>query len=181
MKIDKEEWRPIEGFPNYEVSNFGRVRSLSRFVSSHNSKKLFERKGRILKILNIPKRYSQVSFKINGKQFTRTVHRLVAQAFIPNPENKEEVNHIDFNKHNNHVSNLEWVTYDENLSHAIANELRPVGENHYKAKKIINIITGEIIGSASEASKLYNISTSSLNRYLLSKEISKISFLRYVD
>lgn len=69
-----------------------------------------------------------------GKTYKRKVHRLVAQTFIPNPENKREVNHIDGNKLNNHVSNLEWVTSKENKTHAWDNGLyTSIGENHHDA------------------------------------------------
>lgn len=177
--MDKEIWKKIDEFENYEISNFGRIRSLPRLKRNYNSKKPYFAGGKILKI-NIKSNYSLISLRVNGKSFSRTIHRLVAKAFISNPKNKPEVNHIDSNKHNNHVSNLEWATRDENLSHAIANDLRPIGENHYKAKKIINIITGEIIGSASQAAKQFNIPKQSLNRFLLSKQIQKISFLKYI-
>lgn len=178
--MDEEIWKKIDEFENYEISTYGRIRSLPRLKKNHNSINSYISKGRILKI-NTNSRYSLVSLKIKGKQFSRTIHRLVAKAFIPNPENKPEVNHKDFNRHNNYLFNLEWATRDENLSHAIAGNRVAIGENHYKSKRIKNIITGEIIGSASEVSKLYKIPTSSLNRFLLSKQMQKISFLRYID
>lgn len=61
--------------------------------------------------------YKRVQFTVDGKRHTTGVHRLVAIAFIPNPENKSDVNHIDGNKSNNHVSNLEWCTHKENMAH----------------------------------------------------------------
>ena len=74
--------------------------------------------GRILSVSENT-RYPNVGIGYNGETKTILVHRLVAQAFIPNPENKPNVNHIDGDTHNNHVSNLEWVTQSENVNHAI--------------------------------------------------------------
>lgn len=98
-------WRPIKGYEGlYEVSNCGEIRSL------HSNK---------VKKQNVCKNgYRYVDLYKNGCGKTLLVHRLVAQAFIDNPFNKRTVNHIDGNKHNNCVSNLEWATYSENAKHA---------------------------------------------------------------
>ena len=108
-----EEWRKIPGYENYEVSNTGRV------VNNN-----FNRKG-IRKEMTYKKSrgYPAVSLFRNGKGKDITVHRLVAQAFIPNPDNLREVNHIDGNKVNNNVDNLEWCTREENMEHAKRNGL----------------------------------------------------------
>jgi len=79
-------------------------------------------------------RYKAVHLRINGKDYKRMVHRLVAQAFIPNPENKPQVNHIDNNPKNNNVTNLEWVTCLENIHHMIKSGNQVVGVNHKNAK-----------------------------------------------
>jgi hypothetical protein len=131
-----EIWLPIKGYEgSYEVSNLGRVRSLDGMVTAgHGSCRL--RKGRILKPRNVGNKETQyfaIQFPGVGN---KRIHRLVASAFIPNPDAKEQVNHKDGNKKNNCVENLEWVTAAENQAHAFATGLKvmPKGVEHYCAK-----------------------------------------------
>lgn len=93
-----EEWKPILDYPDYEVSNLGQVR----------------RNGKIRKTSDNQHGYNQVILCKNSKAYSRKVHRLVAEAFIPNPENKPQVDHIDRNRTNNVVTNLRWVDNSEN-------------------------------------------------------------------
>lgn len=109
-----EIWKPIEGFPKYKVSNLGRVKSLG-FINNLGH----FRKGIILKPWDDGKGYLKV--QLHKKSFR--VHRLVAQEFIPNPENKPQVNHKNGIKSDNRVENLEWVTNAENTQHAYDNGL----------------------------------------------------------
>jgi hypothetical protein len=119
-------WKDVIGWEGlYQVSNFGEIRSLDRVVNSRgNNNRIL--KGRLRKLLITNGRYNSVNLidKKNGKSTRNSVHRFVAEAFIPNPENKPCVNHIDGNKQNNHVSNLEWCTYAENANHAIETGLK---------------------------------------------------------
>jgi hypothetical protein len=104
-----EIWRKIEEFKNYEVSNLGNVRSLN-----------YRRTGetKILKLGKDKNGYLYICLWENGKQYFKTVHRLVATAFISNPQGKPQINHINGDKENNRVSNLEWCTGKENCQHA---------------------------------------------------------------
>lgn len=105
-----EIWMPIAGYEDrYEVSNTGKVRSLNYRMTG---------KKKELKPITQGKGYHAVGLCKNGKMRWGKVHRLVADAFIPNPENKREVNHKDGNKKNNHADNLEWATASENQKHA---------------------------------------------------------------
>ena len=92
--------------------------------------------------------YYQVAIPINGKQKTVYIHRLVANNFIANPNNYNEINHIDGNKLNNNVSNLEWCTRNHNIKEAYRLNLLevPKGEKHWSSKKVLqyNLYTGEI-------------------------------------
>lgn len=102
---EKEIFREIDGFPDYEISNLGRVCS---FKGKY---------PRIMKPRNNRWGYPYVTLCHDGKHVMKRVHRLVAEAFVPNPENKPEVNHIDEDKLNNMAENLEWVTHRENMNH----------------------------------------------------------------
>ena len=127
METKTEIWKDIEGYEGaYQVSNLGRVRSLDRYTdrldSVGNSRELFV-KGKILKPAIMKKGYLRVSLSIGHRQATSLqVHRLVAQAFVQNPEKLPQVNHIDENKTNNRADNLEWVTNKENSNHGTRNK-----------------------------------------------------------
>ena len=105
----KEIWKDIKDYEGlYQVSNLGRVKRITT--------------GRVLKPLKHANGYLMVKLSKNSIVYTKTVHRLVAEAFIPNPEHKSEINHIDENKTNNNVSNLEWMTRKENINHGTRTE-----------------------------------------------------------
>ena len=114
----EEIWRPIEGYEGlYEVSSYGRVRSLDRY----DNRNCF-RKGKVLSLLKGEYGYIQVSLYYNRKMYKKYVHRLVAEAFLPNPDNLPEVNHKDEDKTNNNVDNLEWCGRKYNLSYGSRQE-----------------------------------------------------------
>lgn len=104
----EEIWKELDDLPNYEISNRGRLRNKNTL--------------RILKTRVSKLGYEHITITYGGEKYFRAIHRLVAKAFLINPGNKPEVNHIDENKLNNHVSNLEWMTKSENINHGTRNE-----------------------------------------------------------
>lgn len=134
MTTKPEIWKDIPGFEGlYQVSSHGRVRSLDTFkkVYRFGVPYLRKKKGRILKPVKHTNGYLVVQL---GRGNRRFVHRLVAEAFIENPEHKPAINHKNGIKTDNTVENLEWVTYSENQIHAKRTGLAPTGEAHPQAK-----------------------------------------------
>ena len=132
---------PIKNFPDYFVDNEGNVYS-KKYHPIQN-------KHKILKQLK-PKKdkygYLVVSMSKNQKHFSKTIHRLVAEAFIPNPENKPQVNHKNGIKTDNYVANLEWVSVQENAIHRVS-----VLKKLPKGKKVLQIKNNIIIKEFSSA------------------------------
>ena len=121
MKV--EVWKDIENFSKYQVSNLGNIKSKERYTKAKDSE-IIHRKAFLLKGFVNKKGYKQVTlYDDNGKPKTMRVHKLVALTFIENENNLPQINHIDGNKLNNEVSNLEWISNYDNMQHAIKNGL----------------------------------------------------------
>lgn len=143
---EKEEWRPVVGFEGcYSVSSLGRVRNEARFVNRLNTQVKIPQ--RILKPLG--SRYLSVNLWVNGVSYNKLIHRLVAEAFIPNPDNLPEVNHKDLNILNCRADNLEWVTSSKNHNHGLAH--RGKGRPYRRQVKCLD--TQEIFSSISAAGR----------------------------
>lgn len=146
-----EIWRPVKGYEDYYlVSNKGNIFSI------RNNRKL------TIKV-NSRHHYCEIEFNINGKASYFRVHRLVAEAFIPNPENKPYVNHIDGVKQNNNVENLEWVTGTENNIHAIKAGLVPETRAKYL---FFNQLEHYVFNSQQELCNFANIGKGSVGKMI---------------
>lgn len=130
-----EEWKQIQDLPVdfYYVSSEGRIKtidhmdSLGRYKKGHIVRQSFDKYG-----------YKRLTFHlvIDGREifFNRSIHREVAKAFLPNPKNYKQVNHIDGNKEHNNVANLEWCSAKQNVQHSIRTKLRKTGEDTRQAR-----------------------------------------------
>lgn len=117
-----EVWKNIAGFDGYQVSSNGKVKSIERLIKGYGTR-IKRQKERILVSVPNHSGYHRLSLRRNNKSTNVSVHRLVAESFIVNPENKPEVNHIDGDKSNNNVLNLEWCTSSENQKHSYVSGL----------------------------------------------------------
>ena len=138
MKQINEIWKDVVGFENlYQVSNLGRVKR-KKGETIYKDGRIAHFSETVLKPTIFKKGYLMVYLSKNSIKKTKQVHRIAAEAFIPNPDRKETVNHKDCNKLNNNVSNLEWMTNLENIQHSIEN-------GRYKYREEKRIIDGRKI------------------------------------
>lgn len=162
-----EEWRDVKGYEGmYQISNYGRVKSLGRID------RLGQKVDEKMRNQQIDKNgYKSVMLSKDGNRKRYLVHRLVAEAFIPNPNNYPQINHKDENKINNKVNNLEWCDRKYNMNYGTRSKRQSenlkgkyVGGNHPKSKKIKCITTGETFGGIREACRKYNIHSSDVSK-----------------
>ena len=146
-----EWWLQLKDFPDYDVSNEGRIRN--------------RRSGRILKPQQNDRGYEQISIRKNNKYHNQRVHRLVADTFFDGDHEGYDVNHIDGNKRNNHISNLEFCTRQENIRHAFDTGLKkPSRQMRVRVKE-----TGKIYESLRECERSTGCSETEISKYLKGK------------
>ena len=120
FKMENEVWRPVAGFEGlYEISSLGRVKSVDRYVkqgTKNGGIRTFHVREKILPHKINTSGYPIVVLTRDGKSVWMRVHRLLAAAFIPNPDNLPEIDHIDTNKQNYNIDNLRWVTHAQNMN-----------------------------------------------------------------
>ena len=156
--LENEIWKDCKGYEGfYQVSNLGRVKSLERVRINHTGG-MWVQQEKILYGKYDGCHYKVVHLKTpEGKDKIERIHRLVALAFIDNPEHKPEVNHKNSIRDDNRVENLEWVTHQENIEFAVKSL-------HKSKTKILCITTGEVFSTSEEASKKNGGASSNIRR-----------------
>lgn len=174
--MNNEIWKDIVGYEGlYQVSDMGRVRSLDR--KCWNGSGWFIKKGRVLKPRFTKNGYCRVHLRVDNKAVDRYIHRLVAEAFIPNLDNKPYIDHINTIKTDNRVENLRWATPEENMANPITKEKMCKNSENRRGKTINNkvvyqLLNGEIINifeSISDASKHIGVDSSLLGKIIKGK------------
>ena len=130
--MEEEIWKDIKNFEGlYQASNLGRIKSLTHIADGNHKSKTRKINGKILSTTHNP---SVILYK-NGKRYAKYVNHLIAEVFIPNPNNYPCVRHIDKNQYNNNIYNLEWGTYPDNLRKKCYLKGK-FGKEHNRSKKI---------------------------------------------
>ena len=164
-----ERWKPIENFPNYLISNAGKVKN--------------QKTERILKSCNDSHGYPQVILSNNGYKQAHRIHRLVAKAFVGGQDDSLEVNHRNGIKNESNMTNLEWVTHRENTKHAyntgLAHRSSRAGS---PPTKVLVVETGQVFDSESECAKSLGINREGINACVngRSKSYHKLHFERVI-
>ena len=163
----KEIWKPVKDFEKYYmISNKGNLKSIIKRQYSFKDKKIIETKEeKYLKLTN-DRGYEKIILSLNGKRYLKYIHRLVAEAFIPNPNNYKEVKHIDSDPSNNCVENLEWCDRKYNLNYMIKHQEEIKERNELRLEILENIFYGIEFGNVKNIEQVKSmINEDLLNRY----------------
>lgn len=188
--LDNEEWKDIEGFENiYQVSNKGRIKRLAHidtYTRRDTGKVCHRNVGEKILKPNYSKSngYYDVNLCFQGLNKYYDIHRLVAKAFIPNPDNLPQVNHIDGDKHNNCVENLEWCTAKYNIEHSVISGARkPIPRGVYRCPVSLYCVNnGKTYSSIKAAASDLNLSYYSLSDSLqYRRSCNGYEFIRLED
>lgn len=171
--MEEQEWMPINGYEGYyEISKAGKIRGVKRLVAISNGLRTVKSKMLNTRINNDG--YIDVRLNKDGKSKTTFVHILLANAFIPNPENKAQVNHINGIKTDNRIENLEWASRSENMIHAFK-----YGLCKKATTKVVDICSGKVYSSIKEAAEILGINYSTCRNYLSGNIQKNKSCLKY--
>lgn len=201
--IDIVRRKPVVGYEGYyEVDMYGNVYSVARTVQVNDNGRIYDKpvKEKKLTASKHSCGYRTVALTRNGKTEQQYIHRIVAEAYIPNPQNLPFVNHKDEDKANNFVANLEWCTHEYNITYGTATERRVeklkgksftdehkekirqsnLGK-HGQQRKVICVDDGMVFGSYNEAGKHYGISPMTVKSCCERKSKGKVKTFRYAD
>lgn len=164
-----EIWRDVKGYEGlYQVSNLGQVKSIS-----FRNNKIKKTRSKILKLTESKNGRIYVMLYKDGKRKNKTVHRLVASAFIKNPFNYAEINHIDGNPKNNNVSNLEWCDRNYNQKHAYTNGLSYMSRKNKEMSKAVIRSDGKIYESIRACARDLGVTQASVKSALTGRNHMK--------
>lgn len=163
-----EEWKPIKGYEGiYEVSNLGRVKRIKESPNRHY--------GKILKLRDNGHGYLRVGLRDSSKQQHKLIHKLIAEAFIPNPDKKPYIDHIDGDILNNRIDNLRWCSQKENCNNPVSRERYKSAKTglygilHPGVKPIICIELGRLFWGVREAERVFMISANRISKVVNGK------------
>lgn len=165
MNNKKEQpiWKTYPDYPFLQANQFGEIRTIDRVVTDRNGRKIHIN-GRVLKQHLNKNGYMKVEFTVNGKTVNLLVHRIVATCFLPNPDNLPQVNHIDCNRTNNRLDNLEWCTPQYNIAYCVKMG-HFVNNNPGHPVFAVDLKTGKVLRfeSQMEAARQLGVSVGDLN------------------
>jgi len=176
QKTNDEIWKDIPSFIGLlQASNFGRIKRLPKYRNSKNGGKAYMSEKILAQTISTYG-YYKVCISVNTKRYDLLAHRLIAEAFISNPDSKHQINHINGIKTDNSIENLEWVSLTENIKHAQANGLSAIqlkGQDNNLSKKLYQYDLNDNLikewTGIREVCRELNIDRANMNRHLNGK------------